>query len=102
MAATHEGQNIFLDAYPFEKEICRGLSPYTPLFVDISGGNGSQCVALRQRLPHVQGRVINQDLPPVIAQAIPHECVEHTVNDFLSHQPIQGHICQTLLFVLHC
>ena len=32
MAATHEGQNIFLDVYPFEKDIFIDLNPDVPLF----------------------------------------------------------------------
>lgn len=90
MAANRQGQNIFLDVYPFEKEHCHDLSPKNPLFVDVGGGIGQQCLALKQRLPHVLGRVINQDLPPVIAQAIPCNGVEHTVHDFTAEQPVKG------------
>jgi demethylsterigmatocystin 6-O-methyltransferase len=90
MAATHEGQNTFLDVYPFEKELCYCLKPETPLFVDVGGGIGQQCLALKQKLPHLSGRVINQDLPPAIAQALPCEGVEHTVHDFTTKQPIEG------------
>ena len=90
MAASREGQNTFLDSYPFEKELGHSLKPEISLFVDVGGGIGHQCLALKQRLPHLSGRVINQDLPPVIAQAIPHEGVEHTVHDFMAEQPIKG------------
>ena len=90
MAANCEGQNIFLDVYPFEKELCHGLKPETPVFVDVGGGIGQKCLALKQRLPDIFGRIINQDLPPVIAQAIPCEGVEHIVHDFMTEQPIKG------------
>ena len=92
MGASREGQKRFLDVYPFEKELCYDLKPETPLFVDVGGGIGHQCLALKQRLPHVAGRVINQDLPPAIAQAIPCDGVEHTVHDFMGEQPIKGNI----------
>ena len=88
--ANREGQKIFLDVYPFEKELCHGLKPESPLFVDVGGGIGHMCLALKQKLPHAPGRVINQDLPPAIAQAIPCAGVEHTVHDFTTEQPIKG------------
>ena len=90
MAASREGQNTFLDGHPFEKELGHSLKPEISRFVDIGGGIGHQCLALKQGLPHLSGRVINQDLPPVIAQAIPCEGVEHTVHKFMAEQPIKG------------
>ena len=90
MMANREGQNMFLDVYPFEKELCHGLKPETPLFVDVGGGIGHMCLALKQKLPHVPGRIINQDLPPAIAQSIQCPGVEHTVHDFMTEQPIHG------------
>ena len=90
MTANREGQKIFLDVFPFEKELCHGLTPETPLFVDVGGGIGHMCLALKQRLPHASGRVVNQDLPPSIAQAIQSDGVEHTVHDFMTDQPIKG------------
>lgn len=92
MMANREGQKIFLDIYPFEKELCYKLKPETPLFVDVGGGIGHMCLALKQKLPHTPGRVINQDLPPAIAQAIPFAGVEHTVHDFMTEQPIKGKV----------
>lgn len=99
MAANREGQNIFLDVYPFEKELCHGLKPETPLFVDVGGGIGQQCLALKQRFPRVPGRVINQDLPPVIAQAIPCDGVEHMVHDFMTPQSVKGECPMTSYFI---
>ena len=90
MMANREGQKMFLDVYPFEKELCHGLTPETPLFVDVGGGIGHMCLALKQRLPHAPGRVVNQDLPPAIAQAIQSDGVEHTIHDFMTDQPIKG------------
>lgn len=102
MFANREGQNTFLDVYPFEKELSHGLKPETPLFVDIGGGIGQQCLALKQKLPHLVGRVINQDLPPVIAQAIPCKGVEHTVHDFMTEQPVKGiHLPNPLVLILY-
>ena len=89
MAAWREGQNNFLDVFSLT-EFVLNSDPATPLFVDIGGGIGHQCLALRKRLPNVPGRVIFQDLLPVIAQAIQVEGVEPMVHDFMSEQPIKG------------
>ena len=81
---------MFLDVYPFRWEHCNDLNPETPIFVDIGGGIGHQCLELKKRLPDVPGRVVLQDLPPVIAQALPCDGVENTVHDFRTEQPIKG------------
>lgn len=101
MMANREGQKMFLDVYPFEKELCHSLKPEIPLFVDVGGGIGHMCLALKQKLPHAPGRVINQDLPPAIAQAIPCEGVEHTVHDFMTEQPIKGARAYYLRNIMH-
>ena len=90
ISASREGQNIFLDVFPFEKEITSNSKPETPLFVDIGGGIGHQCVALKKKLPNTPGRVILQDLPPVIAHAMSAEGIEPMVHDFTTEQPIKG------------
>ena len=90
MKASREGQKMFLDVYPSEQEHCHGLTSDTPLFVDVGGGIGHQCLALKQRLPDAPGRVINQDLPPAIAQAIQYAGVEHTIHNFMADRPIKG------------
>ena len=88
--ASREGQKIFLDVFPFERELASNTRPETPLFVDVGGGIGPQCVALKQRLLNVPGRVILQDQPPVLAHAIPFEAVEPMAHDFMTEQPIKG------------
>ena len=90
MTANHEGQNLFLDGFPFEKEVATTSNPETALFVDVGGGFGHQCNALRARLPNVPGRVILEDLPAVVARATPAEGVEVLGHDFMKEQPIQG------------
>ncbi len=90
MAAGREGQQIFLDVYPFEKELCRDMEPETPLFVDIGGGIGHQCLELKMRLPHVPSRVILQDQGKVLEQALKAEGVENMVHDFYLEQPVKG------------
>lgn len=90
MTANREGQNTFLDVFPFEKEIAANSTPETPLFVDIGGNIGHQCVAFKNKFPTLPGRVILQDLPPVIAHAISAEGVEPMAHDFMCEQPVKG------------
>jgi len=89
MAAQRHGMPTWLDAYPLEKAT-RGLSPERPLFVDIGGGLGHQCIALRERFPQLGGKVILQDIPQTLTHAIPHDKVEVMVQDFFEPQDIKG------------
>lgn len=62
-----------------------------PLFVDVGGGHGFQCAAFREatkeRFP---GRVINQDLPPTLAEAPKYDDIEMMVQNFYKKQKIRG------------
>ncbi|KAL8765745.1 MAG: hypothetical protein Q9209_007252 [Squamulea sp. 1 TL-2023] len=88
--ASREGQNGFLDSFPFEEEVNCNLDPGTPLFVDVGGGIGHQCVALKSKLPHLPGRVILQDLDAFISQAMEGTGIEAMVHDFMTEQPVKG------------
>ena len=90
MTYGREGRKIWLEVYPFEKDICHNLTPETPLFVDIGGGIGVQCVTLRNRFPQTLGRIILQDLPQTLEHAMAGEGFEKMVHDFWTPQPIKG------------
>lgn len=100
IGASHEGKNVFLDVYPFEKELCLNSEPETPLFVDVGGAFGHQCAIFKKRLPNTPGRVILQDLPAVINQAPPMEGVEPMAYDFMTEQPIKGNLALSPLLKL--
>ena len=91
MTATHEGQRSWLDVFPAEK-FCDGSDVNKVLFVDIGGGVGHQCAALKARLSaaRIEGRIVLQDMPMAIEHAIPTEGVEATIFDFWKEQPIKG------------
>lgn len=74
------------------ENFCRDSDENACLFVDIGGGVGHQCAALKAHLSKAgfQGRVVLQDLPMAIEHALPTEGVEKTVFDFLGEQPIKG------------
>ena len=91
MTATHEGYKSWLDVFPAEK-FCEGSDANTVLFVDIGGGVGHQCAALKARLSaaRIEGRIVLQDMPMAIEHAIPTEGVDATVFDFWEEQPIKS------------
>lgn len=88
MAVQRQGMPTWLTLYPLEAE-CEGSNAEV-LFVDVGGGVGHQCTALKGAFPRLSGRVILQDLPQVLEHAIPTEGVEAMAHDFFSPQPIKG------------
>ncbi|KAL9608903.1 MAG: hypothetical protein Q9167_006284 [Letrouitia subvulpina] len=102
MTGQHEGRKVWLEEFSFESEICKGnFEPDTPLFVDVGGGLGHQCQLLRQKFPHHPGRVILQDLPVVIEQALPLLGVEKMPHNFWTLQPVKGAKAYYMRNVLH-
>lgn len=69
MRTQRDGLPCFMDAFDFQQELAQGSDPSTILFVDVGGGWGHQCVALKQRYPEMTGRIVLQDQPSIIAQA---------------------------------
>ena len=102
MASKYEIKNIFLDFYPFEEKHCEGVRPEDILFVDVGGGLGQHCVAFKQRLSHVPGRVVNQDQAAVISQALKCNGVEHENHDFMKSQPLQGNMSLSTMVLWSC
>jgi len=95
MAGQREGLPIFLDVIDFREELAQGSTESTPLFVDVGGAMGHQCIALKQRCPTVPGRIILQELAHVIAQVkaspLPgFDGIEAQAYDFFTPQPIRG------------
>ncbi|KAF9892730.1 hypothetical protein FE257_001132 [Aspergillus nanangensis] len=60
------------------------------LLVDVAGGVGHQCQRFRAHYPHIEGRIILQDLPEVIKDALPISGVEAMEHDIFDPQPIQA------------
>ena len=89
MRAQRTGQKSWLDVFPPERLAPDGESE-APFFVDIGGGIGHQCAALKARFPSITRRVVLQDLPKAIEHAIPTDGVEPMVHDFWSEQPVKG------------
>jgi len=90
MIAVYGGrQTSWLDAFDIAKHVS-GAGPDDVIFVDVAGGVGHQCGLLKAKLPEVKGRVILQDLPMVVPQAIPTPGVEAQGIDMWQGQPVKG------------
>ncbi|PQE16456.1 O-methyl transferase B protein [Rutstroemia sp. NJR-2017a BVV2] len=89
--------------FPIEEE-CGNWPAEKPVFVDIGGASGQQCIEFRRRFPNIKGRVIFQDLPGEIEHAISQglpEGVEAIVHDFYTPQIIKGAKIYYLRAILH-
>ncbi|KAL8714652.1 MAG: hypothetical protein Q9220_001601 [cf. Caloplaca sp. 1 TL-2023] len=101
MSAQRAGQNSWLEAFPPAFLTDDQANPETPVFVDVGGGIGHQCVALKTRYPELKRRIILQDLPPVIQHAFSMAGIECMPHDFRLEQPIKGASYYYLRNVLH-
>ena len=90
MTKQREGRPTWLDVFPVEETLAKNIDPETPLFVDVGGGVGHQCAALKAHYPHVKGKVILQDLPQVLEQKLAIDGVEAMGTDFWKEQPVKG------------
>ncbi|KAI0389948.1 S-adenosyl-L-methionine-dependent methyltransferase [Xylariaceae sp. FL0594] len=107
MVSQRDGLPMFLDVVDFEKEFAaQGVDESTPVFVDIGGAMGHQCIALRKRYPNLTGRVILQDLDQVIQQVkarpLPgFEGIETQSYSFFTPEPVKGARAYYLRNILH-
>jgi hypothetical protein len=89
MALRRKPDTTWLSVYPVEKEAAdwpadRGL------YVNIGGSIGHQCAQFKEKYPYLQGRVILEDLPHSVANALPTPGVENIAHDMFEPQPIVG------------
>ncbi|KAI1151929.1 S-adenosyl-L-methionine-dependent methyltransferase [Nemania diffusa] len=106
MAGQRDGLPSFLSVVDFDVEFARGAGESTPVFVDVGGSMGHQCVAVRRRYPDLAGRIVLQDLPETIekvkANPLPgFEGTETQAHDFFTPQPLRGARAYYLRNVLH-
>lgn len=101
------GTNDWLSVFPLERELAEwkyvGDEEERVLFVDVGGGRGQQCVALRKKYSELKGRVVLQDLKETVERRPEIEGVEVMVQDFWKPQAVKGmsHIIhQSLIFAV--
>lgn len=88
----------WLDNFPHELLLADPDSE-KPLFLDVGGGLGWQCHALKQRLPQIKRKVMVQDIEQVIANRTPG--VDGAVINFFEPNPVKGASFYYLKSVLH-
>lgn len=93
----------WLDIYPSDQLVDATDDQNTPLLVDVGGGSGSDIESFRKRHPETASRLILQDLPKVISDAIVNTeaGVRAMDHDFFTPQPIQGARAYFLHSILH-
>jgi hypothetical protein len=89
MSTRSADMTTWLSVYPFVEETA-DCGPEDVIFVDVGGGNGHQCEALRAKYPNAKGRVILQDLEQTICKRGQVEGVEGMGHDIFDEQPIKG------------
>lgn len=91
MATRKIDMPTWLDVYPVEKEAeSLNADENTAMIVDVGGGFGHQCNALKTKYPGLKGRIILQDLPPALEHAKLEPGIEAMVHNFFEPQPIKG------------
>ncbi|PQE18007.1 O-methyltransferase protein [Rutstroemia sp. NJR-2017a BVV2] len=78
--------STWMDVYPLDVS----ASSKPDFFVDIGGGLGHMCVALKERFPNISGRVILQDLPGTIDNLSPGQPFAPIAHDYFDEQPVKG------------
>ncbi|KAF2789979.1 S-adenosyl-L-methionine-dependent methyltransferase [Melanomma pulvis-pyrius CBS 109.77] len=91
MASRREPELSWLTVYPVAEQVSSAdCGPERAVYVNVGGGIGHQCAEFKQKFPEMPGRVILQDMPHSIANALPTAGVENIVHDFFQPQPIKG------------
>ncbi|KAK8093327.1 S-adenosyl-L-methionine-dependent methyltransferase [Apiospora hydei] len=90
MEAQFASLPTWLDVFDFKTELGRDAAPTDIMFVDVGGGNGSQCAGLRKVWPDMPGKMILQDKPQVLEKVLRVEGMEVMGHDFLTEQPVRA------------
>lgn len=102
MSGQREGRANWLDFFPLEQQISKGFNTVDGqvMIVDVGGGYGHEIKAIKARYPTLPGRMILQDMPNTIAQALDVEGMEVTSHDFFTPQPVKGTMGFLFYFIL--
>lgn len=100
MALRREPDITWLSVYPVATEAA-DWSAEKSLYVNIGGGIGHQCAQFKEKYPTLQGRIVLQDLPHSVAQALRTPGVENIAHDMFEPQPVLGAKFYHLRGVLH-
>ncbi|KAL8904742.1 MAG: hypothetical protein Q9207_003073 [Kuettlingeria erythrocarpa] len=101
MTAQRKDMPSWLDVFPVREQLGGNIKAESVLLVDIGGGPGHQCVALKKRYPNLRGRIILQDTEDVIKEALFYPGIEAMVHDFWTEQPVKGALAYYLRNIMH-
>lgn len=89
MTAVQQDQQSWLDVFPLELFLKEGKGA---VFVDVGGGVGHQCKALKERCPGITREVVLQDLGQAVGQAVvgEREGVRVLEGDFFEGVKVEG------------
>lgn len=90
MSLRRQTELSWLAVYPVREEASGLADPERPLYVNVGGGIGHQCAQFKDMYPELPGRIILEDLPGTVAQALLTPGVENLAHDFFTPQPIKG------------
>ncbi|KAL1855243.1 hypothetical protein VTK73DRAFT_8590 [Phialemonium thermophilum] len=106
MGGYRQGRPSWMDDgfYPVKERLIEGADtgPDAAFLVDIGGNLGHDLDEFRRKHPNAPGRLILQDLPPVIGQIVELDArIERMPYDFYEEQPVKGARAYYMHSVLH-
>jgi len=107
MKSQREGQKAWTDTFPMVMlELSEpDLNDGRPMFVDVGGSSGQQCIALRQQLPGSKGGIVLQDQEMVIAKVDKEQLagygIEAQAHDFFKQQPVKSAKAYYMRNIMH-
>ena len=95
MAGYTQGRPSWLDFFPAEDRIVKGLSEKEEavLLVDVGGGMGQDLEEFRRRMPSVKAELVLQDQEEFVERAkagLAEKGIRAMAYDFFTPQPIKG------------
>ncbi|KAJ5297875.1 S-adenosyl-L-methionine-dependent methyltransferase [Penicillium antarcticum] len=104
MEGVRENRQHWVDWFPMQEQVLNGSSGSydQPLLIDLGGGRGHDIAYFAARFPDVPGRLILEDISPVIddTQKLDPK-IERFKHDLLTPQPIKGARVYYMKWVLH-
>ncbi|KAI0384612.1 putative O-methyltransferase [Hypomontagnella monticulosa] len=104
MGNTMGARDYWVDWFPIEERLLMGATPAkdSALLVDVGAGKGHDLMAFRKRYPRQEGRLILQDLAPVIDSIRDIDsAIECMIYDFFTGQPVTGARAYFYHHILH-
>jgi hypothetical protein len=104
MAGSLETRPDWFDAFSAQNILLRGAKcdDSAVLLVDIGGGEGHDLEAFHRRFPEAPGKLVLQDLPPVIDNIKSlNAAITRQKHDFFQPQPVQGARGYYLRYIFH-